>query len=358
MAGEHQHTNDVHGGEDERLPLASRLSSSIIYIILPALIILFTILSGQSFFNPNNFQNMAIYASTLLLLVVGSTFVIITAGIDLSVGSVLVFSSVVAAQAMVWLSGTPEQVQAREYPNQVFGITAGIILGILAGLAWGLLNGVLITKLQVPPFIVTLGTLGMSLGLALILSGGVNVPFVPPAVQSEIGSRALLTIPIGTSQFRFTVPIVVAIIVITIAAIALSKTRFGRYTYAIGSNAEAARRAGINVDAHLIKVYGLSGMLAGIAGVLDVAIFNTASVASHAADNLTAISGVVIGGTSLFGGIGSIGGSVVGAFIPAVLRNGFVIQGIQPFWQQVAIGAILIVAVYLDQRRRQKEERR
>src|SRR5688572_22215263 len=110
MAGDHQRTNDVPGGEDERLPLASRLSSSIIYIILPALIILFTILSGQSFFNPNNFQNMAIYASTLLLLVVGSTFVIITAGIDLSVGSVLVFSSVVAAQAMVWLSGTPEQV--------------------------------------------------------------------------------------------------------------------------------------------------------------------------------------------------------------------------------------------------------
>ncbi|MDQ3653570.1 MAG: ABC transporter permease [Chloroflexota bacterium] len=328
------------------------------YIILPALIVLFAIISRQAFFNPNNFQNIAIYASTLLLLVVGSTFVIITAGIDLSVGSVLVFSSVVSAQAMVWFSGTPEEVRAREYPNQMFGITVGIILGILAGLAWGILNGVLITKLKIPPFIVTLGTLGMSLGLALILSGGVNVPFVPPSVQSEIGSRALVTVPIGSGQFRLTVPVAVAAIVIIVAAIALHKTRFGRYTYAIGSNADAARRAGINVDAHLIKVYGLSGMLAGVAGVLDVAIFNTASVASHASDNLSAISGVVIGGTSLFGGIGSIGGSVVGAFIPAILRNGFVIQGIQPFWQQVAIGAILILAVYLDQRRRQTEERR
>jgi len=186
----------------------------------------------------------------------------------------------------------------------------------------------------------------------------VNVPFVPPTVQSEIGSRALFIVPIGTGQFRFTVPVAVATVVIVIAALALHKTRFGRYTYAIGSNADAARRAGINVDAHLIKVYGLSGMLAGVAGVLDVALFSTASVGSHASDNLSAISAVVIGGTSLFGGIGSIGGSVVGAFIPAILRNGFVIQGIQPFWQQVAIGAILILAVYLDQRRRQAEERR
>ncbi|MBA2521240.1 MAG: ABC transporter permease [Chloroflexia bacterium] len=358
MAGEPRGAEAQPDVEEQPATWSARLSSSIIYFILPALIIVFTIISRQSFFNPNNFQNIAIFASTLLLLVVGSTFVIITAGIDLSVGSVLVFSSVVAAQAMVTLSGSAEEVRAREYPNQLFGISAGIVLGVLSGLAWGLLNGVLITKLRIPPFIVTLGTLGMSLGLALILSGGVNVPFVPPTVQSEIGSRALFIVPIGTGQFRFTVPVAVATVVIVIAALALHKTRFGRYTYAIGSNADAARRAGINVDAHLIKVYGLSGMLAGVAGVLDVALFSTASVGSHASDNLSAISAVVIGGTSLFGGIGSIGGSVVGAFIPAILRNGFVIQGIQPFWQQVAIGAILILAVYLDQRRRQAEERR
>ena len=334
------------------------LSSSFIVVILGVLVGIFTLLEGRVFFNPNNFQNMVIFASTLLLLVVGSTFVIITAGIDLSVGAVLVFSSVVAAQVMVRLAGTPEEVRQYEFPNQSVAIPVGMVCGVVGGLLWGLFNGLIVTKLKMPPFIVTLGTLGMALGSALILSDGVNVPFVPPAVQREIGTRSLLTVPIGDSQFKFTVPIVVSAIVILIASVALSRTRFGRYTYAIGSNAEAARRAGINVDRHLIKVYGLSGLLAGVAGVLDVALFSTASVAAHSADNLAAISAVVIGGTSLFGGIGTIGGSVVGAFIPAVLRTGFVIRGIQPFWQQVAIGAILILAVYLDQRRRQAEERR
>jgi ribose transport system permease protein len=336
----------------------ARFSSSFIFLILGALIVIFSIVEGTAFLNPNNFQNIAYYASTLLLLVVGSTFVIITAGVDLSVGSVLVFSSVVAAKTMVFLSGTPEEIRARQYPDQEIAIPVGMALGVLAGLAWGILNGVLITKLKMPSFIVTLGTLGMALGLALILSGGVNVPFVPPAVQLEIGSRALFVIPIAGGKFKYTVPVAVATVVIVIAAISLAKTRFGRYTYAIGSNAEAARRAGINVDLHLIKVYGLSGMLAGLAGAIDVALFSTASVGAHSADNLAAISAVVIGGTSLFGGIGTIGGSVVGAFIPAVLRNGFIIKGIDPFWQQVAIGAILILAVYLDQRRRQAEERR
>jgi ribose transport system permease protein len=275
--------------------------------------------------------------------------VIITAGIDLSVGSILVLSSVIAAQTMVALSGTPEQVRNYQFPNQEVGIPVGIAAGLLVGLACGFINGLLVTKLKLTPFIATLGTLGVFLGTAQILSGGTNVPYVPTAIQSEIGTRDLLGF--------LPVPIAIGLVVVIVAILALHLTQFGRYTYAIGSNAEAARRVGINVDRHLLKVYTLSGFLAGLAGIIDVARFNTASVGAHTLDNLAAISAAVIGGTSLFGGIGTIVGTLVGTFIPAVLRNGFIIAGVQAFWQEVAIGIVLLLAVFIDQRRRSAEER-
>lgn len=137
----------------------------------------------------------------------------------------------------------------------------------------------------------------------------------------------------------------------------LATTRFGRHTYAIGSNAQAARRVGINVDRHLIKVYALSGLLSGAAGVLSLARFSTTTIASHSTDNLSAIAGAVIGGTSLFGGVGTIGGTVVGVLIPGVLQNGLIILGVQRFWLSVAVGAVLIVAVVIDQLRRRDRER-
>jgi ribose transport system permease protein len=262
---------------------------------------------------------------------------------------VLVLSSVIAAQTMVALSGTDQQVQNYTYPNQAVGIPVGIVAGLLTGLVCGLINGLLVTKLRLTPFIATLGTLGIFLGTAQILSGGTNVPYVPPAIQIQIGTRQLLGF--------LPVPIAIGLVVVVVAILALHRTQFGRYTYAIGSNAEAARRVGIDVDRHLLKVYTLSGFLAGLAGIIDVARFNTASVGAHTLDNLAAISAAVIGGTSLFGGIGTIVGTVVGTFIPAVLRNGFVIHGVQPFWQEVAIGIVLILAVFIDQRRRSAEER-
>ena len=325
------------------------LSSLLILGILTVLIVVFTILNGTAFLNFGNFVNIAVDASVLLLLAVGMTFVIITAGIDLSVGSVLVLSSVVGGQVMVALSGTDAQVQNYQFPNQAVGIPAGILASLLTGLLCGLVNGLLITRLKMQPFIVTLGTLGIGLGLAQILTGGVNVRYVPTAIQTQIGTREL---------FGFLpVPVLISLIVAVIAGVVLAKCGFGRYTYAIGSNAEAARRVGIDVDRHLLKIYALSGLLAGLAGVLDLARFNTTSIGAHATDNLASISAVVIGGTSLFGGLGTIIGSVVGTFIPAVLRNGFIIQGVQAFWQEVAVGIVLILAVFVDQRRRSAEER-
>jgi ribose transport system permease protein len=151
--------------------------------------------------------------------------------------------------------------------------------------------------------------------------------------------------------------VMIAVAVAVIFGVMLHATRFGRHTYAIGSNDEAARRAGINVDRHLIGVYAISGLLAGLAGFMSLARFATTTIGGHSTDNLQAIAAVVLGGTSLFGGVGTVLGTVVGVFIPAVLQNGFVITGVETFWRDVAVGAVLIAAVYLDQLRRRTQYR-
>ena len=335
----------------------SQIAKSFTLLILFAIIAIFGLREGASFFNARNFNDIIIDSSQLVVLSVGMTFVIITAGVDLSVGSILVLSSVVAAQVMIALSGSPQEIAKFQFPTQHVGIPIGLAAGVATGLLCGVVNGLLITRLQVPAFIVTLGMLGIALGLGQLLSGGTSVPNVPPAVQSEIGLRELVAFDVAGQRVRITPPVVIAYGLAIVAAIVLNRTRFGRYTYAIGSNAPASMRAGINVDFHLVKIYALSGLLAGVAGAMDLMRFGTASVGSHQADNLAAVSATVIGGTSLFGGIGTVGGSVIGAFIPTVLRNGLVIARVQPFWQNVAIGVVLIVAVFLDQRRRRAEER-
>jgi ribose transport system permease protein len=307
------------------------------FLILVGIVAGFAALRFQQFATVFNFRNIAADASGLLIIAVGMTFVIITAGIDLSVGSVLVFSGVIAAKVMLAIGG-----------GGWGAIVAGLAAGLVAGTAWGMLNGVLITKARVPPLIVTLGTFGMALGSALLITGGIDVRGVPLQLTTTIGIGQLGGVPYV---------VIIAAVVTAVGAVTLSMTRFGRYTYAIGSNTEAARRAGINVDRHLIKVYGLSGLLAGMAGMVSLARFATTTIGGHSTDNLAAIAAVVLGGTSLFGGIGTVLGTVVGVFIPAVLQNGFVILGVQPFWQQVAVGAVLIIAVYIDQLKRRAQER-
>jgi ribose transport system permease protein len=306
-------------------------SSTQIGLILLALIAIFAVIQPTEFFDVPNARNIATDAAVLLVLAVGSTYVIVTAGIDLSLGSVLVFSGVVAAKAMNGIGGDNWGV-----------ILIGFAIALLGGLAWGLLNGFLVAKAKIPAFIVTLGTLGMSLGAAYLITGGVDEREVPfKLVNAGIGRIA------GIPYL-----VLISIAVAIVFGIILAQTRFGRYTYAVGSNEEAVRRAGVNVDRHLIKIYALAGALSGLAGFMNLARFGTTTIGGHATDNLNAIAAVVIGGTSLFGGIGSILGTVFGVFIPAVLQNGFVIVGVQAFWQQVAVGAVLIVAVYLDQVRR------
>jgi ribose transport system permease protein len=337
-------TDEVEGEElleEEREPWWQRLvtgSSTSIALILVGLIVVFSLLRPEEFFDVNNARNIATDAAVLLVIASGMTFVIITAGIDLSVGAVLVFAGVVAAKAMTEVGGDNWGV-----------ILVGLAAALASGFGWGLLNGFLVAKAKIPAFIVTLGTLGMALGSALLITGGVDQRDVPFKLVDTIGSgRAFGEVPYL---------VLIAAAVALVFGVILAATRFGRYTYAIGSNEEASRRAGVNVDAHLIKVYAIAGTLAGLAGFMSLARFATTTIGGHSTDNLDAIAAVVIGGTSLFGGIGTMVGTLVGVFIPAVLRNGFVIVGVQTFWQQVAVGAVLILAVYLDQLRRARYRR-
>jgi ribose transport system permease protein len=330
--------------EDEQTEHVSRWqrlatgSTTWIILILAGMIAVFSVMEPDSFATVNNARNVATNAAILLVIAVGMTFVIITAGIDLSVGSVLVFAGVVSAKAMNGMDGNGWDV-----------IIVGVVVAVACGLGWGVLNGLLITKARVPPLIVTLGTLGMALGLAQIITDGVDIREVPPRLVTSIGVGRLF------DQIPWLVVIAAAVAVVF--GVLLAATRFGRHTYAIGSNDEAARRAGINVDSHLIAIYGISGALAGLAGFMSLARFATTTLGGHATDNLQAIAAVVLGGTSLFGGIGTVLGTVVGVFIPAVLQNGFVITGVEPFWRDVAVGAVLVAAVYLDQLRRRTQYR-
>jgi ribose transport system permease protein len=323
---------DTAEGQQSLIKRITSLQSVWILGVLVVIVAFFSVAAGGKFFSPSNFslisQNIAVWA----VLGVGMTFIIITSGIDLSIGSVLVFSSVVAAKVM-------ESIGGDSWGTAAIGILAALVTGAI----WGLLNGVLVAKAKIPPLIVTLGTLSIALGLAQVITGGIDVRSVPGALTDFNTYIKILGIP--------SLPFV-ALVVVIIGGIVLHKTRFGRYTYAIGSNEEAARRVGVHVSRHLIMVYALMGMLAGLGAVLALAQFGTTTIAGQSLTNLNVIAAVVIGGTSIFGGEGSIFGTVVGLFIPAVLQAGFVIIGVEPFWQGVAVGIVLIAAVYIDQSRR------
>jgi ribose transport system permease protein len=311
-------------------------------LILGVLIVLFVIfgaVSPDNFLTGFNMLSLLTSTAVLLILATGQTFVLVTAGVDLSVGSVLVFSGVVAAQVMVAFGGAKASWG---------GVIVGIAVGLAAGVAWGALNGVLVAWARIPPLIVTLGTLGGALGLAEVLAGGNDIFNVPTHLIDTFGSGDIIGIPVF---------VWITAVIVILAMIWLNMTRFGRYTLAIGANQEAAVRAGINVRFHLLKVYAYQGLLAGIAGILSLARFSNTTISGHATDNLSAITAAVVGGTSLFGGVGSIFGTVIGAFIPVILLNGLTIVNVNSFWQEVVVGAILILAVYVDQRRRQRNAR-
>jgi ribose transport system permease protein len=268
----------------------------------------------------------------VMLLAIAETFVIVTGGIDLSVGSTLGCSGVACAMTMRSLHQSGVGTTAT--------ILAGVVAALLTGTAVGLVNGLLITRVKLAPFIATLATMGAVAGLTLVLTGGVQIAGGPSSV-----------IWLGNTQFfqLLTLPLIVVLAVLAITWIVLGLTRFGRWTYAIGSNSFAARGAGIGVNAHLMKIYLLSGFLAGVAGLYVYFRLGSGSPTSGQGQELAAIAAAVIGGTSLFGGSGRMSGTVLGALITTSVLSGLILIGVAPNWQQVAIGALIAIAVGVQQ---------
>jgi ribose transport system permease protein len=305
-----------------------------IVLILLALVFFFSVLC-PGFLSDRSARNLAAFTTEPLILAIGQTFVIVSGGIDLSVGAVLALSGVAAALAMK----IPFLVALH---NPVLTISAGMLGGLLTGTCCGLVNGLIIARLRIPPFVVTLGMLGIARGLTFILSSGASIVGLP----SQLGA-------VGNQVVAGFVPMpfVVAIAIACVASFVLFHTRFGRHTFAIGGNRRVALRAGIGVARHTIITYCLSGFLAAVAGIFLLARFSTASPIAGQQSELNAITAAVIGGASLFGGSGTILGSVIGAFIIGVLLIGLVMSNVPPYWQLIATGSILIIAVFIDQAR-------
>jgi ribose/xylose/arabinose/galactoside ABC-type transport system permease subunit len=274
------------------------------------------------FLTVSNLLNVAQQTTIVAIIAVGMTFVIITAGIDLSVGSVLAFAGVVMASLLQ--KGVP--------------LIIALLAGLGAGLFCGVVNGLLITIGKLPPFIATLGMMSVARGAALVYTAG------RPISGFSDGFRRLA---VG-ELFHIPVPVLMMIAVYLIAHFILTKTKLGRYTYAIGGNEEAAILSGVNVRVYKTLVYGLCGMLSGLAAILLTARLNSAQPIAGMMYELDAIAATVIGGTSLTGGEGKIFGTLIGALIIGVLRNGLNLLDISSFVQQIVIGTVIIVAVLFD----------
>lgn len=296
---------------------------------LIALCVVMTILSPY-FLTFNNLFNVGTQIAVIAILALGQTFVIVSGGIDLSVGSVLALAGVVFGWATV-VANLP--------------LPVALVLGIGSGALAGLVNGLLITLGNLPPFIATLAMLSAARGLALVISGGVPLNPIPGAIRA-LGSGDL---------FGFVpLPVILMLIMWALTAGFLRSTYSGRAMYAIGGNEEASRLSGINVYRQKLIIYTLSGLFAGIAGILLTARLASAQPQAAFTFELDAIAAVVIGGASLSGGVGSASGTVIGALILGVLRNGLNLLNVSSFWQQVVIGAVIALAVMTDTLRRRK----
>jgi ribose transport system permease protein len=303
------------------------------------LIVMFIVfsLASPNFFQFSNIVGILLATAVNGVLALGATFVIITAGIDLSVGTVMTFSAVMTG-VFITVLGLPV----------IFGVIGGLAAGALAGF----INGSVISKMKIPPFVATLGMLYIAKGLSLVISGLKPIYFsdTPGFTKFAMGSILGSIIP------SFAIPNAVLVLfgAAIIAHLILTKTVLGRYTFAIGSNEEATRLSGVNVTKWKTAIYTLAGSFAGLGGVLIASRLNSAQPALGAGYELDAIAAVVIGGTSLSGGEGTIMGTIIGAFVISVLTNGLRILSVPQEWQIVVTGGIVILAVYMDILRRRQ----
>lgn len=311
-----------------------------IFLVLVGISLFFEIVGwvvvGQSFlFNAERLEIIVLQMAVIGIIAVGVNLVIITSGIDLSSGSVVAAAAVVSASL----------AQVSDFPRAVFPhltdlpIIWPVLAGVCVGLLVGLLNGTLIAMTGIPPFIATLGTMVAARGFAKWFTNGMPVSMLTDPFAA-IGAGAN--------------PVIIFVVIAAIFHVVLRYTRFGKYTYAIGANRHAAVVSGINVTRHLIFVYAIAGLLSGIAGTVTAARAISGQSGMGVMYELDAIAAVVIGGTSLSGGAGSIVGTIIGAFIMSVLTNGLRIMSVAQEWQTVVTGVIIILAVYVDILRRRR----
>lgn len=308
------------------------------YGIFIAFLVLVVVLaaSNQFFLTPSNISNILLQTSINGVLAIGMTFVILTRGIDLSVGSVVALAGIVSASFVT--SSASATVHGGPYPMGM-----ALAIGILVGVASGAIVGIIVSRFAVPAFVATLGMLSAARGLTLIYGGGRPVPSLSPSFR-YIGTGTLLGIPL---------PVIILVGVFAVSWFVLARTRFGRYIYAVGGNPHAAKTSGINVVRTRFLVYVISGALAGLAGMLLSARTGSALPQAGIAYELDAIAAVVIGGTSLSGGVGRVTGTLIGALIIGVMNNGLDLLGIESYYQQILKGALIVGAVMLDQKRNQ-----
>lgn len=304
--------------------------------VLIVICVIFAVIE-PAFVSTRNLFNVLRQVSIYGLLAVGMTFVILTRGIDLSVGSLLALSGLVAAA--VYKGGTGLLTAGTAGQAEGYGLWAAIGAAIGVGLLGGFLQGLAITQLKVPPFIVTLGGLTAFRGAALLFSGGQPISTFTDEYKFW-GQGMIGPVP---------VPVIIFLGFAALAFIILRYTRYGRHVYAIGGNPEAARLSGLNVNAITLSVYVITGFFAGLSGFLLSSRLNSAEQVAGVGYELTVIAGVVIGGTSLFGGEGGIFGTVIGILLIGVLSNGLTLMNVSPYWQQIVVGLIIVFAVYLDQ---------
>ncbi|CAB3709848.1 ABC transporter permease [Paraburkholderia rhynchosiae] len=316
------------------------------FAALGSLIMLVLVFSSTSsaFFSVGNGMTVALQVTSIAYLGVAATCVIITGGIDLSVGSVLALSGVVAA--LLVKAGVP--------------IPLGMLGGVVVGGLCGLVNGLCVTRMGLPPFIATLGMMLVARGLALQITGARPVSGLGDAF-GELGNGALFRIShIGADGFPDTVfpgipyPVIIMVVLAVAVSIMLTRTSLGRHIYAVGSNAEAARLSGVNVRRVTLFTYVLSGVLAGLTGCVLMSRLVTAQPNEGVMYELDAIASAVIGGTSLMGGVGTISGTAIGAFVIGVLRNGLNMNGVSSFVQQIIIGLVILGTVWIDQVRNRR----
>ncbi len=319
---------------EDRVPWARRVRATIanqqfvLFVVLVALLVFFGSQNSR-FFTTAEFTNLIIDFCGLILLAVAETYVIISGGIDLSVGSTVAISGVVGAFAMETL--------ASHHVGEVAILLVGTVVCAGIGGAVGVLNAVLITKANLVPFVATLVTLSAGAGMALVFSRGADVGSNPAAISWS-----------ATGAWIFTWESMIVIAITIVLSLVLHFTAYGRYNFAIGSNAFAARVAGIDVRRHVASVYVVAGVLAGLTGMFFYIRLGAGAPTSGIGDELNAIAAVVIGGVSLVGGVGMMTGTILGAMILTVVTDGLIFINIQPTWNQVVVGAIIALAVVLQ----------